>query len=62
MIPTLVLAVFALLAPATSACTTTNKANIDCEQINDATLITARNLWFTDQAAATAQYGAMSDW
>ena len=43
-------------------CTTTNAGNVDCTALTDSNINTARNLWFSDEAAATAEYGHISDW
>jgi hypothetical protein len=59
----------ALAASGTSACTTTNEFNTDCEALTDATIGdynsgagTAIGDWFIDSVAATAKWGHISRW
>jgi hypothetical protein len=51
-----------------STCTMCSAANVadagipECVAINDDNIFEAKDLWFFDEAAATAQYGHISIW
>jgi surface protein len=43
-------------------CRTLNAANVNCVALTDSNIGTARDLWFSDEAACVTQYGHIARW